>query len=382
MSHPIPHNDDSDDIMLRPRPKDRTFELASPPSTAPSSPPPEKQSFSNLQTPGGMADGSTTPARTRSILNLTSSTLFGIYQPTGYAMDREEPSTPWGTGAETPVEGRDGSFDLARSSLASLNNQKGPDGNFTRRRSTMTPVHHAPRRGFRGLVLPAAVRMLAMASVGVMYGLLISHLHDRQGIAPVKLEGVNRQSWTYLSLWACLGVTLSEALPRLDKLWTPHEDEDLEEKERPQRRGHGSGDWFDVVRAIGIFVGIAFAIRRLPWQSTMQLALTLAIANPALWYLIDRTPAGFTLSTLVSVSGTAIILSVNPALVPSPSAAQVLQSQTNKQANGANAVLGQGLVLGLFSQESVSVATWIASVLFVSSVCFGNIGRRLVPRDR
>lgn len=35
------------------------------------------------------------------------------------------------------------------------------------------------------------------------------------------------------------------------------------------------------------------------------------------------------------------------------------------------------LVAGIFSQESVGVATWIASVLFVSAVCFGNIGRRL-----
>jgi hypothetical protein len=38
---------------------------------------------------------------------------------------------------------------------------------------------------------------------------------------------------------------------------------------------------------------------------------------------------------------------------------------------------GQDLVLGTFSMESVGVATWIASVLFVSAVAFGNVGRRL-----
>jgi hypothetical protein len=43
----------------------------------------------------------------------------------------------------------------------------------------------------------------------------------------------------------------------------------------------------------------------------------------------------------------------------------------------ANAVKGQDLVLGAFTLESVGVATWIASVLFVSAVAFGNIGRRL-----
>lgn len=31
----------------------------------------------------------------------------------------------------------------------------------------------------------------------------------------------------------------------------------------------------------------------------------------------------------------------------------------------------------LISNESIAVSTWIASVLFCSSVCFGNIGRRL-----
>jgi len=32
---------------------------------------------------------------------------------------------------------------------------------------------------------------------------------------------------------------------------------------------------------------------------------------------------------------------------------------------------------GVVSYESVGVATWIASVLFCSCVCFGNIGRMM-----
>jgi hypothetical protein len=39
---------------------------------------------------------------------------------------------------------------------------------------------------------------------------------------------------------------------------------------------------------------------------------------------------------------------------------------------------GDLLVAGVFTSESVGVATWIASVLFVSAVAFGNIGRRLL----
>lgn len=136
------------------------------------------------------------------------------------------------------------------------------------------------------------------------------------------------------------------------------------------------------MRSIGAFVGVAFAIRKLPWQSTLQLSLTLALSNPAIWYLIDRTPPGLVLSSAISVTGTAILLGISPELVPGPSPAQLLQGHVSRH-SGLNAttksVPTQDLVAGIFSQESVGVATWIASVLFVSCVCFGNIGRRLAP---
>ena len=222
-----------------------------------------------------------------------------------------------------------------------------------------------------------------MFGIGVAYGLLISHLHDAREIAPVKLEGLNRQGWPYLSSWGMAGVLLGEALPWLDKLWAPEEGEDIEEPDERRRSGHGSGDWLDVVRAIGAFVGVAFAIRKLSWQSTMQLSLTLALANPALWYLLDRSPAGFLLSAAVSIGGTGVLLGINPALVPSPSQGRTFSGQVSLHGvNGtASGTPDEALVLGFFSQESVGVATWIASVLFVSAVCFGNIGRRLVPKD-
>lgn len=372
--------------MLKPRPRGRAFELSSEPPTAPSTPPAESQSPSGLEPPKNSTDGTTTPSRTRSILNLTSSTLFGIYQPTGYATDRDEPSTPWGTGAETPIGSRNGSFDFTRSHAPDTVLAQAPNGYKRRRRSTVTPahVHHIPRRGFKGYVLPLVGRVLALFAVGVLYGLLISHLHDRQELAPVKVENLDRRGWPYLAFWGVAGVLLGETLPYVDKLWAPQEGDEIEEPEEERRSTRGSGDWLDVVRSIGAFVGIAFAIRKLPWQSTLQLSLTLALANPAVWYLIDRSPAGFLLSAMVALSGTAVLLGVNPALVPSPSPAQALKGHVAMHSGSLNGTAsGVGtddLVLGMFSHESVGVATWIASVLFVSSVCFGNIGRRLAPR--
>ncbi len=250
--------------------------------------------------------------------------------------------------------------------------------------ATQQRAHQMPKRGFRGYLVPLIARTVTMFAIGVGYALLITHLHDQRGVAPVRVE-LDRSSWTYLVLWGIAGVLLGEALPWADRFWAASSDEDdYEAEEQQERQDRGLDGWMDVVRAIGAFVGVAFAIRKLPWQSTLQLSLTLALANPAIWYLIDRSPPGFVMSTIFSLGGTALTLVINPALVPSPSPAQMLRGLVAR--NGAartNATAdhgGEDLMLGIFSPESVGVATWIASVFFVSSLCFGNIGRRLAVR--
>ncbi|KAF2765171.1 hypothetical protein EJ03DRAFT_319910 [Teratosphaeria nubilosa] len=366
MSHPLP---DFDGPELKPKPRGHIFDHSAPPSQPPTpgsdttaSPHPFQQ-----RPTASMAEDTATPNRTKSLLNLTASTLFGIYQPTGYASDREEPSTPWGTGAQTPIDSQRPSFDLTRSDIPDTYIQKQANGHrkLSRKSTAQTP-HRAPRRGFKGYVVPLVARTTTLFAVGTSYALLISHLHDRQELAPVRVEGLlaKHGSWPYLVFWGLAAVLLGEALPYVDQRWS-NDDEagrDPEDKPEPRRSGH---DWLDVVRSIGAFVGVAFAIRKLPWQSTLQLSLTLALANPAIWFVVDRSSAGFILSTLVALTGTAALLGTNPALVPSPSPGTYAQDR---------------LVLGVLSHESVGVATWIASVLFVSAVCFGNIGRRLAPK--
>jgi hypothetical protein len=375
MSHAPLHDEDSLPT-LRPRPR-RPFELSTsgPPSPS-ATPPTDSPSFpSQLTAALSSKDGNGTPSRTRSILNLTSSTLFGIYG--------EEPSTPWGAGAETPIEAKEVSLDIPDTVLAN-----GPNGMKRRRRSTALAQRHVPlraKRGLKGYWLPLIGRVTALFGVGMLYGMLVSHLHDRQDIAPVKVEGIDRTAWPYYVFWGLAGVLLGEALPHLDAMWNGDEDEDIEEREEDATRRNtgplrkqGMVAWNDVVRSVGAFVGIAFAIRKLPWQSTLQLSLTLALANPAIWFLVDRSPPGFILSALVSLGGTGMLLGVNPALIPSPSPRPVLHERARNAT--AHMAGNEELVLGLFTQESVGMATWIASVLFVSCVCFGNIGRKLAPR--
>ena len=102
------------------------------------------------------------------------------------------------------------------------------------------------------------------------------------------------------------------------------------------------------------------------------MSLTLALVNPVLWYLVDRSKAGFLLSSVVGLAGMALCLGINPNMVPTPAAA-IPSLHVNTTDNPYQSMGNQGLV----SVESFGVGTWIASVLFCSCVCFGNIGRRL-----
>ena len=99
------------------------------------------------------------------------------------------------------------------------------------------------------------------------------------------------------------------------------------------------------------------------------------MVNPALWYLVDRSKPGFLLSAIVGVSGTAILLGINPSMVPAPPvpSARVRASPRVMDTSQRD----PGLGVRFMSNETIAVSTWIASVLFCSSVCFGNIGRRL-----
>lgn len=143
-----------------------------------------------------------------------------------------------------------------------------------------------------------------------------------------------------------------------------------------KEEGIWGADWTPVVRSVGAFVGIAYAIRKLPWSSPLQASLTLALVNPVLWYLIDRSRPGFLLSITVGATGTLLLLASNPDMMPSPALGQ---NSTRHRGNGkveGGLDMGEGWV----RREGIEGAIWILSVLFCSCVCFGNIGRRLALR--
>lgn len=406
--------------LLRPTPR-RPFDLnltnATPPDTSTNPSPASEPTNPNLLDAKNLSPGGAdTPSfsRTRSILNLTSSTLFGIYSPTGYNTEREEPTTPWGTGAETPRT-RTGSLD---------GHTPAAYGKTAPRLHQRRSSQHVPQTPLPNYLLNLAFRIVLLFTLGMGYGTLVTHLHNDQKLAPFQVEGIIKPSydWRYLVFWGVCGVGLGSLLPWVDMLW---EDTDSDisplslEKDRivvveedgVVSSGSGLGaDWNPVVRSIGAFVGIAFAIvsltttngaehnnfithadlplfpqRKLPWASTLQVSLTLALVNPVLWYLIDRSKPGFLLSAAVGLLGTLSLLLLNPEMMPAPATSSnqnVLYSGDGHGTNGTGVHTGNRLMGGLVAQETVECGTWIISVLFCSCVCFGNIGRMLALKGQ
>ncbi|PLB54489.1 hypothetical protein P170DRAFT_469951 [Aspergillus steynii IBT 23096] len=343
--------------IIRPRPR-RVFDLAPPSTDSSETSTPAEPSNPDLLTPKDA--GSTSVSRNGSIMNLTSPTLFGIYSPTAFEGTRDE-SSPWGTEAQTPATEAPNPLQQTKSD--------GPD-RFALQRTRSRLSHGL----FLGVILPQAVKSALLFGFGIVYGIITIHLHENHWITPVKLENTHYYgSAEYLAFWGLAGIALGNILPWLDLF----SEEVATGHAQPTQRSSSNEDdeertlsWVAVVRSVGAFVGIAFAMRRLPWQSTTQASATLALVNPVLWYLIDRTKTGFVMSTTVALVGMGVVLGLRPDLVP-PSANSSVP--TIPVLN--NTLREYGLTTGI-TQEGIAVRTWVASVLFCACVCFGNIGRQ------
>ncbi|KAM7192784.1 putative insig domain containing protein [Naviculisporaceae sp. PSN 640] len=335
-------------------------------------------------------------SRAASFMNLTSSTLFGIYSPTspteperlGVFVGGDEATTPWGAGAETPARRRPGLDEETYRLMKSRSSGFASSGLAYR-----APVAGKGTTGSMGIFSSLLVRGMLLFALGMGYGVLVTRLptkarhHQHQGqLAGGQQDSVN---WGYLAFWGCAGVALGCLLPWFDQIWEEtfgkQTNNAAKAKEGPAR---AETDWALVIRGVGAFVGIVFAIRRLPWASTMQVSLTLALTNPFLWYLIDRSKPGFLLSAAVGIFGSLSVLLLGVGgfaggVLPAPFSASGASS-LGGAATGTQHLMDKtsgfglgGLEVWFASQENIEAGVWILSVLFCSCVCFGNIGRRL-----
>lgn len=103
--------------------------------------------------------------------------------------------------------------------------------------SGAAPMNKVPNR--RAAVLVGALRVMSLFVFGVAYGVIVTHLHNTVASAAVD---------RYYVQWGLAGVALGSLLPWLDG--------EVPEEDRP----NGRMAWDPVVRSIGAFVGIAYAI--------------------------------------------------------------------------------------------------------------------------
>ncbi|PHH87954.1 hypothetical protein CDD83_8203 [Cordyceps sp. RAO-2017] len=383
---PVPRRPFSINLMSVTPPDD---ELSEPIDCAFTSPKPDARFLDAGLAPTEPAS----PSRPPSVMNLTSPTLLGIYSQAASGprdrsfADRDDlVDTPWGTGAQTPIKRPgldDATYELMRDRSHPL-----------RRPSSYRPVDTACPPSTASTLLSLSFRAAVLFLLGIGYGVLVTRIHDEQQYFADLTEGIIKPgaNWKYLAFWGASGVVLGSLLPWVDKVW---EDSFGGDSAIAGADDDGAGDgslgpgtdWALVMRAIGAFVGIIFAIRKLAWASTLQVSATLALVNPLLWWLIDRSKPGFLLSAGVGLAGSALLLGVNPDMMPAPSR---LSPQSSASAPTAAAAAGNAsasssgaegvtppVLAGLASQETVETGIWMLSVLFCSCVCFGNIGRRL-----
>jgi hypothetical protein len=114
------------------------------------------------------------------------------------------------------------------------------------------------------------MRGITLFALGMLYGLLVRHLHDERQLASFQVGGIiqPRNDWTYLAFWGVAGVALGSLLPWVDTFWEESSDgEAVSPIESTKKREDGkvAADWTPVVRSVGAFVGIAFAIVRPPY---------------------------------------------------------------------------------------------------------------------
>ncbi|KAI1393210.1 uncharacterized protein F4822DRAFT_383853 [Hypoxylon trugodes] len=215
-------------------------------------------------------------SRAQSSLNLTGSTLMGIYSQTPFGKDKfymgDEPNTPWGTGAETPAK-----------SLSSDNPyfeiQK-ERAQPTRRRSSLHSVTRPQPLSIPQRAFYLGSRGLLLYGLGVLYGMLVAQLRERrQPTGTFQMDDVlHGGSGGYdaksMAFWGISAVVMGCLLPWFDNVWERtfgREEEAIESAgEHTMAADHVeddsscSTDWPLAVRGIGAFIGIAFAIVGFP----------------------------------------------------------------------------------------------------------------------
>jgi hypothetical protein len=117
------------------------------------------------------------------------------------------------------------------------------------------PSTTEPPASTTAAALSLGARAALLFAVGMGYGVLVSRLHDEPTFTQFPVEGLvnSRSDWRYLVFCGVSGVVLGGMLPLFDCLW----EQTVEKRDSESASGT---DWALVIRGIGAFAGIIFAI--------------------------------------------------------------------------------------------------------------------------
>lgn len=195
-------------------------------------------------------------SRAASYQHLISSTLSGIYSPNlSGGFDEEDVS-----GANIPRRGKldDSVYKLVRERSSQV---------ARRRSSTVSGRAAKPGQNHqRTSAVSLGLRTGLLFLLGMGYGALLLRLSSEQQWAAFPVEGMlkSEHDGRWLAAWGLCGVVLGSLLPWFDGKW-----EEIFEKgsgsadgEAVEDDGGPGTDWALVVRGVGAFAGIVFAIVR------------------------------------------------------------------------------------------------------------------------
>lgn len=204
-------------------------------------------------------------SRASSYRALTSSTLSGIYSQADVA-----DGYPGTTGeavaavdAEDPYRGALPFPGAVDPRMHKLMEERRYSMTGSRRRSSGPSTR--PGNGFHQPASPQSLglRTGVLFLLGMGYGALLTRLSTEQQWASFPVDGMLRPGYDsrFLAAWGLCGVVLGSLLPWFDGKWEEafeKKDEDYEDAVKDE--DDMGTDWALVVRGIGAFAGIVFAI--------------------------------------------------------------------------------------------------------------------------
>lgn len=196
-------------------------------------------------------------SRNASYRALTESTLSGIYSPgfSGQSAWNTEEAVEDDT---IPPPVRKGTVDEQMYLL-----MRGRQNSLLIRRRSSVVSNRFGQSNQGTLFWALGLRTTLLYALGMGYGALLSRLSTEQNWAPFHVDGMRKTSYDgrYLAAWGLFGVVLGSLLPWFDAKWEKIVEKGTYEEEPVLDGNDNPGtDWALVIRGIGAFAGIVFAI--------------------------------------------------------------------------------------------------------------------------